>query len=74
MKTIGAAKFKEQCLSLLDQLDSNGLVITKHGKPIARVVRYEQEFADCIGSLRGKVEIYGDIMGTGIRWNANAES
>ena len=38
MKTIGAAKFKEQCLALLDQLDADGLVITKHGKPIARVV------------------------------------
>ena len=74
MKTIGAAKFKEQCLSLLDQLDSEGLVITKHGKPIARVIRHDREFADCIGSLRGKVEIHGDIMGTGMRWNANAES
>ena len=74
MKTIGAAKFKERCLSLLDQLDSEGLVITKHGKPIARVVHYEQEFADCIGSLRDKIEIHGDIMGTGMRWNASAES
>ena len=74
MKTIGAAKFKEQCLSLLDQLDSEGLVITKHGKPVARVVPYDQEFAHLIGSLRDKVEIHGDIMGTGIRWNASAES
>ena len=74
MKTIGAAKFKERCLSLLDQLDSEGLVVTKHGKPIARVIRYEQEFADCIGSLRGKVEIRGNILGTGVRWNARAES
>ena len=27
MKTMGAAKFKEQCLALLDQLDAEGLVI-----------------------------------------------
>ena len=36
MKTIGSAKFKEQCLALLDELDESGLVVTKHGKPVAR--------------------------------------
>ena len=74
MKTIGAAKFKERCLSLLDRLDAEGLVITKHGRPVAKIVPYDREFAELIGSLRGKVEIRGDILGTGIRWDANAES
>ena len=74
MKTIGAARFKERCLSLLDQLDAEGLVITKRGKPIARVVPYEREFADLIGSLSGKVEIRGDVMSTGVHWNADVES
>ena len=36
MKTIGAAKFKENCLALLDQLDPDGLVVTKRGRPVAR--------------------------------------
>ena len=74
MKTIGAAKFKEQCLSLLDQLDAEGLVITKRGRPVARVVPYDQEFASLIGSLRDKVVIRGDVMSTGLHWNADAES
>ena len=74
MKTMGAAKFKEQCLALLDRLDAEGVVITKRGKPVARVVPYDTEFADLIGSLRGKVEIRGDIMSTGLRWHADAES
>ena len=74
MKTIGAAKFKEQCLALLDRLDAEGLVITKRGKPVARVVPYDREFAGSIGSLRGKIAIRGDIMSTGLRWNADAES
>ena len=74
MKTMGAAKFKEQCLALLDQLDAEGLVITKRGKPVARVVAYDREFTDFIGSLRGKIEIRGDIISTGVRWNADAES
>ena len=41
MQTIGAAKFKEQCLSLLDQLDAEGIIITKHGTP-ARLTRWQQ--------------------------------
>ena len=74
MKTIGAAKFKERCLSLLDRLDAEGLVITKRGRPVARVLPYDQEFARLIGSLRDKVVIRGDVMSTSVDWNANAES
>ena len=74
MKTIGATKFKEQCLALLDQLDADGLVITKHGKPIARVVPCDQQDADLIGSLRHKIKIRGDLFTTGVRWDADAQS
>ena len=74
MKSIGAAKFKEQCLALLDTLDGDGLVVTKRGKPVARVLPYKQSEADLIGSLRHKVTIRGDIFTTGIRWDADAQS
>lgn len=72
MKTMGAAKFKEQCLALLDRLDADGLVITKHGKPVARVVPYDSQDAELIGSLRHKIEVKGDIFTTGVRWDADA--
>ena len=65
MKEIGAAKFKEQCIALLDQLDADGLIITKHGKPVARVVPYDTQDADLIGSLRHKVKVKGDVLTTG---------
>ena len=74
MKSIGAAKFKEQCLALLDRLDADGLVVTKHGKPVARVVPYDNEGAELIGSLRHKMRIKGDVFATGLRWDADAES
>ena len=74
MKTIGAAKFKEQCLALLDRLDMEGLIVTKHGKPVARVIPYDQQCADLIGSLRHKIKIRGDIFATGVRWDADAQS
>ena len=72
MKTIGAAEFKEQCLALLDQLDAEGLIVTKHGKPVARVIPYQQRSADLIGSLRHKIIIKGDIVSTGIRWDSES--
>ena len=73
MKEIGAAKFKEQCLALLDQLDAEGLVVTKRGKPVARVLPYESESADLIGSLRHKIEVRSDLLTTGLHWDANAQ-
>ena len=73
MKTIGAAKFKEQCLALLDRLGLEGLVITKHGKPVATVLPYPREPGDLIGILKGKVGIKGNIMSTGAAWDADAE-
>lgn len=74
VKMIGAAKFKEQCLALLNQLDSEGLVVTRHGKPIARVIPYDHQCADLIGSLRHKVKVQGNVFTTGLGWNADAQS
>jgi antitoxin (DNA-binding transcriptional repressor) of toxin-antitoxin stability system len=70
MKKVAAAKFKEQCLSLLDHLDPQGIVITKHGKPVARVLPIERVSADLIGSLRGRIRVKGDILSTGAKWTA----
>ena len=66
MRTIGVAKFKEQCLALLDRLDADGLIVTKYGKRVARVVPYERQHADLVGSLRHKIRIRGDILTTGL--------
>ena len=74
MKSIGAAKFKEQCLALLDKLTPEGLIITKHGKPVARVIPYPRDSASLIGVLRDKIEIEGNILSTGIPWDADAQS
>lgn len=71
-KEIGAAKFKEQCLALLDHLDPNGIVITKHGKPVARLVPIETEWSAVIGSFAGRIDIKGDILSTGVRWDAES--
>ena len=74
MKRIGAAKFREQCLALLDQLDADGLIVTKYGKPVARVVPYGVQEADLIGSLRHKIEITGNVLTLNLQSGANPES
>ena len=74
MKTLGAAKFKEQCLSILDHLDPEGLVITKHGKPVAKLIPYDRQSASLIGVLSGKIEPRGNVFSTGVTWDADAES
>jgi antitoxin (DNA-binding transcriptional repressor) of toxin-antitoxin stability system len=74
MKKIGAAKFKEQCLALLDNLGPEGLIITKRGKPVARVIPLGREPGQLIGSLRGKIRIRGDILSTGSAWDVDAQS
>ena len=66
MRRISASKFKEQCLSLLNDLGAEGIVITKRGKPVAKVIPIGSGCADLIGSMKGKVKIKGDIMSTGV--------
>ena len=70
MKRIAAAKFKETCLALLDEVDAEGIVITKHGKPVAKLIPYGTESSSLIGSLAGKIRIRGDVFSTGVRWDA----
>ena len=72
MRQIPAAKFKAQCLALLERVDPDGIVITKRGKPIAKLIPLGADSASLIGSLRGKVKIKGDIMSTGVRWHAES--
>jgi len=71
MKRVPAAKFKEQCLSILDHLDPDGIVVTKRGKPVARVVPWERISADLIGTLKGRITVKGDIFTTGLKWETD---
>ena len=70
MKQMSASKFKEQCLALLDRVDPDGIVVTKRGKPVAKLIPFGTDSADLIGSLKGKLRIKGEILSTGIRWDA----
>jgi len=72
MNQIAASKFKEQCLALLDRLGPDGLIITKHGKPVAKLMPLQSQPRELIGSLAKKIRIHGDILSTGTTWNAQS--
>ncbi len=72
MKQIAAAKFKEQCLAILDRVGPEGIIITKHGKPVAKLVPVESGMGEFIGCMKGKIKIKGNIFSTGIKWDAES--
>ena len=64
MKTIQAGKFKAQCLALLDSVAQNGepMIITKHGKPVAKLVSYDSNKDVHENPLKGLATYIGDII------------
>ena len=72
MKQIPAAKFKEQCLSLLDRVGEEGIVITKRGKPVAKLIPIRTASAELIGGLKGRVKVRGNVLSTGLKWHAQS--
>ena len=70
MKKIAAARFKEQCLAILDRLGPDGVIVTKHGRPVARVLPVHESSAELIGALKSRITIRGDLESTGLSWDA----
>lgn len=64
--------FKQRCLRLLDHLEPDGILVTKRGRPLARVIPAESDCAPLIGSMKGKIRIHGNILSTGRRWDAES--
>ena len=72
---IGAGEFKAKCLHLLDEVQQSRqeIVITKRGKPVARLVPLDEEPPAIFGRMKGTVKILGDIVGpTGEKWLAES--
>ena len=63
MKTMPAGEFKAKCLNMMDQVlkTREPLVITKRGKPVAKLVPADKPGNDIFGCLKGVVKIVGDI-------------
>jgi prevent-host-death family protein len=64
MKKMAAGAFKANCLAVMHEVQAKRetVVITKHGKPVAKLVPVEPQGDDIFGFLRGKVTITGDVI------------
>jgi prevent-host-death family protein len=64
MKKMAAGAFKVHCLAVMDEVQSKreAVLITKRGKPVAKLVPVEREADDIFGFLSGKGKITGDIV------------
>jgi prevent-host-death family protein len=63
MKKIAAGEFKARCLTLMEDVRSTRepLVITKRGKPVAKLVPADDDKDDFIGRLEGVFRVVGDV-------------
>jgi prevent-host-death family protein len=73
-RRITAAEFKAKCLKLMDQVSSSGdaIVITKRGVPVAELGPVRGSAERLVGSLKGRIEIAGNIVNPieGVTWEA----
>jgi prevent-host-death family protein len=63
-KTMAAGAFKAKCLKVMDEVQAKreSIIITKRGKPVAKLVPVERADDPIFGFLRDKVKIKGDIV------------
>lgn len=63
-REIAAGEFKAKCLQLMDEVNETGveLIITKRGKPVARLLPAEKPHISPFGWMKGTFEITGDIV------------
>jgi prevent-host-death family protein len=64
VRSIPAGEFKAHCLRIMDEVrDTRAeVVITKHGRPVAKLVPVDEEMVDSYGALRGTVVYHDDIV------------
>jgi prevent-host-death family protein len=75
---VAAADFKANCLRLMDEVVQQRMpiIITKRGKPVAKLVPVEEKPIDLFGRMAGSIKICGDIIGPieDAGWTGDAEN
>jgi prevent-host-death family protein len=64
MKTMPAGQFKTHCLAVIDEVNAKHetVVITKHGKPMAKLIPVQQEDDEIFDSMKDRIKILGDLV------------
>lgn len=76
MKTMPAGEFKAKCLRVMEEVRKyrTAVVITKKGKPVAKLVPPDEAKKDVFGCMKDYVKIIGDVEATSVfppmeEWN-----
>jgi len=75
---VSAAQFKANCLRLMDEVaqQRRPIIITKRGKPVAKLVPVENDEINLFGRMAGTIKIFGDIINPidDAGWTGDAEN
>lgn len=75
-RTIPAGEFKAKCLQLMDEVQRTGeeIIITKRGKPVARLRAEKPARNSIIGRMKGTIIHMGDVISPiDVEWNAQRD-
>lgn len=63
MKQMPAGEFKARCLTVMEDVNKTreAVLITKRGRPVAKLVPADRAERDFLGRLEGRIRITGDI-------------
>jgi prevent-host-death family protein len=64
VKKMAAGVFKTNCLAIMDEVQAKHetIVITKHGRPVAKLVPANPEKDEIYDFLAGKGSVAGDVV------------
>ena len=72
---VPAGEFKTHCLELITEVSKHRreVIITKHGKPVAKLVSFDETPQKLFGLMADTGVITGDIVSpTDAQWDADA--
>ena len=70
MRLLTVSELRKQFFTLIKRLPPEGVLVTKRGKPVARLVPVRKPGRSLIGAMKGRFAIHGDIFSTGETWDA----
>ena len=76
MKYVAVHELKAHCSALLAEVSSKleSIIVTKHGKPVAKIVPIEKSSEEMENPLENTVLYYGDIESPiDVDWEAGAD-
>lgn len=75
-RRVKASEFKATCLRLMDEVDESGgeIIITKNGRPVARLTAFHERPRSLFGIDRGKLTIVRDIISPiDVEWDVEVD-